>query len=158
MTCRTRIDRFRCRPSTSTAEAAASRPPTSARTASARIPRGTGARALASAVRSPLSVSPTSPTSPTATSSRVEAVKIVQVGALCRLCESRKCDQSTSVDLVFSDVMQYVPTGFWPRLQSRLLNDEKLALTIAELFVVDSKRSDFATKRVFGVLNACFHM
>ncbi|KAI6219497.1 Protein kinase domain containing protein [Aphelenchoides fujianensis] len=33
-------------------------------------------------------------------------------------------------------LMQYVPVGFWPRLTTRLLNDDKLCTTISELFVL----------------------
>jgi hypothetical protein len=32
-------------------------------------------------------------------------------------------------------LMQYIPIGFWPRLTTRILNDEKLCATISELFV-----------------------
>lgn len=34
-------------------------------------------------------------------------------------------------------LMQYIPIGFWPRLTTRILNDEKLCTTISELFIME---------------------
>uniref|UniRef100_A0A915CTS6 Protein kinase domain-containing protein n=1 Tax=Ditylenchus dipsaci TaxID=166011 RepID=A0A915CTS6_9BILA len=35
-------------------------------------------------------------------------------------------------------VMQYIPPGFWPRLTTRLLDDDKLGSTFSKLFIVTS--------------------
>ncbi|KAI6202441.1 Protein kinase domain containing protein [Aphelenchoides besseyi] len=43
-------------------------------------------------------------------------------------------------------LMQYVPVGFWPRLTARILNDEKLCNTIAELFVLGEDEEEMGFK------------
>jgi hypothetical protein len=37
--------------------------------------------------------------------------------------------------------MQYVPVGFWPRLTTRIFNDEKLCTTIGDLFVWEEEET-----------------
>uniref|UniRef100_A0A1I7SKV9 HECT domain-containing protein n=1 Tax=Bursaphelenchus xylophilus TaxID=6326 RepID=A0A1I7SKV9_BURXY len=36
-------------------------------------------------------------------------------------------------------LLQYIPPGFWPRLTTRLLNDDKLAQIISGLFVLNDE-------------------
>lgn len=55
--------------------------------------------------------------------------------------------------------MQYVPFGFWPRLTTRLLNDEKLCTMISEIFVWDDGQetndADPISSRFLKLSNDC---
>ncbi|KAI6181608.1 Non-specific serine/threonine protein kinase [Aphelenchoides besseyi] len=57
-------------------------------------------------------------------------------------------DSKEKVEDVYRRIylMQYVPVGFWPRLTARILNDEKLCNTIAELFVLGEDEEEMGFK------------